>query len=122
MSDSMNPKIEYDLEGLTIYYGEKGKGYLIASVQGNSTYAIFDRGGNNKYLGSFSIDAGAIDGVEETDGLDVCSLPLGANYPHGILVVQDGLNYDDMSLSAQNFKIVPWDRIAGLFKPQLLLR
>jgi 3-phytase len=122
MSDSMNPKIEYDLEGLTIYYGEKGKGYLIASVQGNSTYAIFDRGGNNNYLGSFSIDAGAIDGVEETDGLDVCSLPLGASYPHGIFVVQDGFNYDDMSLSAQNFKIVPWDKIAALFKPHLIFR
>ncbi len=122
MSDSLNPKIVCDLEGLTIYYGEKRNGYLIASVQGNSTYALFEREGNNRYIGSFSIGAGIIDGVEDTDGLDVSSSPLGTLYPHGILVVQDGFNYDAEKLTTQNFKIMAWQKIAALFNPGLIIR
>ena len=55
--------ITADAEGLTIYYGENGAGYLLASSQGDSSYAAFSREGNNDYLGSFVIDDG-IDGVE----------------------------------------------------------
>ncbi len=79
--------IAADVEGLTIYYGEDGNGYLIASSQGDNTFAIYDRAGANSYLGSF-----AIDGVEESDGADVINVPLGDNYPAGLLVVQDGSN------------------------------
>lgn len=78
---------EADIEGLTIYYGEEGNGYLLASSQGDNTFAIYDRAGSNSYLGSF-----AIEGVEESDGADITNLPLGDNYPAGLLVVQDGSN------------------------------
>ncbi|MDY7024078.1 MAG: phytase, partial [Cyanobacteriota bacterium] len=37
-----------DLEGLILYYGDNGEGYLIASSQGDSSYGLFDRAGNNK--------------------------------------------------------------------------
>jgi len=120
LSDSLNPRIVYDLEGLAIYYGSKpGKGYLIASVQGNFTYALFEREGENRYLGSFSIGERNIDSAEETDGLEVTALSLGEKFPHGALVVQDGFNYDADSLVNQNFKIVPWESIARLFVPNL---
>jgi len=39
-----------DVEGLTIAYGSDGKGYLIASSQGNSTFAIYRREGDNTYV------------------------------------------------------------------------
>ncbi|MDJ0678707.1 MAG: phytase [Xenococcaceae cyanobacterium MO_167.B52] len=79
--------ITADVEGLTIYYGEDGNGYLLASSQGNNTFAIYDRAGSNSYLGSF-----AVEGVEESDGADIINVPLGDSYPAGLLVVQDGSN------------------------------
>ncbi|MBE9045634.1 phytase [Pleurocapsales cyanobacterium LEGE 10410] len=76
-----------DIEGLTIYYGEDGNGYLLASSQGDNTFAIYDRADSNSYLGSF-----AIEDVEESDGADITNVPLGEDYPAGLLVVQDGSN------------------------------
>ena len=81
------PSLVPDVEGLTIYYGEDGNGYLAASSQGNNTFAIYDRAGSNSYLSSF-----AVEGVEESDGVDVTNVPLGEDYPAGLLVVQDGSN------------------------------
>jgi 3-phytase len=121
LSDSLNPNIVYDLEGLAIYYGkEPYQGYLLASVQGNNSYALFERKEENRYLGSFYIGTDITDGTEDTDGLEVTSSALGSMYPNGILVVQDGYNYEGDSLATQNFKIIPWERIAGLFNPALL--
>ena len=81
------PSLVPDVEGLTIYYGEDGNGYLVASSQGNNTFAIYDRADSNSYLGSF-----AVEDVEESDGTDLTNVPLGEDYPVGLLVVQDGSN------------------------------
>ncbi|MGK7951779.1 MAG: phytase [Xenococcaceae cyanobacterium] len=81
------PSLVPDVEGLTIYYGEDSNGYLLASSQGDSTFAIYDRAGSNSYLEKF-----AIDNVEESDGADVINLPLGDKFSAGLLVVQDGSN------------------------------
>jgi 3-phytase/alkaline phosphatase D len=126
------PHITADLEGLTIYYGANGAGYLIASSQGDSSYAVFSREGTNEYLGSFVVGpAGGIDGAEETDGLDVVSLPLGTAFPQGLLVVQDGsdspqvIGLDDDGAEVQNFsanfKFVPWQNVASAFTPALAI-
>lgn len=115
-----NPAIEYDIEGLAIYKLSNGEGYLLASSQGNDSYAIFERMPPNKYLGSFKIvDGNTTDGTQETDGLDVTSMPLGKNYPAGLLVVQDGKNKESGLSVAQNFKLIRWDSIAVKFKPIL---
>lgn len=120
-SDTSNSYIIYDIEGLTIYYASNEKGYLIASVQGNNSYAIFKRSGNNKYLGSFSIVDGTTDGVQDTDGIDVCNLNLGEQFSKGLFIAQDGENIDGSSEAAQNFKVVKWEKIANLFEPPLLM-
>lgn len=57
----------------------------------------------------FNTDLG-IDGVSETDGLDVTSVNLGEPWHQGMLVVQDGRNR--MPVENQNFKYVPWSDIA----------
>ncbi len=115
MSDTTNPNIAYDIEGLTIYDAGNGKGYLIASSQGNYSFAVFKREGNNEYITSFSItDANGIDRVEETDGIDVISTGLGPKFPSGLFVAQDGFNYDHDTLVNQNFKLVPWEHISKL--------
>jgi len=113
-----------DVEGLTIYYAADGKGYLLASSQGDSTYAVFTRAGNNDYLGNFAIGAaGGVDSVEESDGADVINVPLGSQFPSGLLVVQDGSNdpavvvNDDGEIEniSSNFKFVPWENVANAF-------
>ena len=104
-----------EVEGLAIYYSSETEGYLIASNQGNDSYTVYDRAGNNEYLGKFQIEANdelKIDDVNDTDGIEVVSAPLGKNFPHGVFVAQDGENIDPDE--NQNFKLVPWERIADV--------
>jgi 3-phytase len=115
-----NPFIEYDIEGLAIYKLSNGEGYLLASSQGNDSYAIFERKPPNNYLGSFRIvDGYTTDGSQETDGIDVTSMPLGKNYPAGLFVAHDGENEESGLSAPQNFKLIRWDSIALKFNPVL---
>lgn len=115
LSSEENANIKFDIEGLTIYPTDSINGYLIASSQGNYSYAVFERQGINKYLGSFRIKDGEIDGVEETDGIDVTNISLGEKFPKGMFVVQDGYNYENEKLVSQNFKYISWEDIEKLF-------
>lgn len=105
-----NEFIRYDIEGLAIYHSSD-KNYLLASIQGNFTYAIFELGETDRYISSFKISDGLFDGVQETDGIDLTSFPINTSYPKGMLVVQDGFNYDGDSLVSQNFKYISWKDI-----------
>lgn len=99
--------IRADVEGMAIYRTGPRSGYLVVSSQGDYSYAVYDRSGDNAFLGRFRIGAGAgVDGAAETDGLDVTPVNLGPDFPEGLLVVQDGFN--DPKGSKQNFKIVDW--------------
>lgn len=103
-----------DVEGVAIYYGANGTGYVIVSSQGSNDYAVYRREGKNEYVGRFSVvsnGVAGVDGASETDGLDVVSTPLGPAFPYGVLVVQDGRNLSPPE--KQNFKLVPWERIAA---------
>lgn len=96
-----------DIEGLSLYLGKEGR-YLIASSQGNDSYAVYDAD-NYQFRGRFRVGAnGAIDGSQETDGLETTSVALGPDFPSGLLVVQDGFNGAG---SPQNFKLVDWRHI-----------
>ncbi|WP_428740895.1 phytase [Tenacibaculum sp.] len=101
-----------DFEGVTLYDSGNGKGYLILSSQGNNSYAIFDRI-TNQYLGSFSLkDGGAIDGTNDTDGIDATSVNFGSQYPKGFFIAQDGANTQNKDSLHQNFKLVDWQKIS----------
>jgi 3-phytase len=119
-TENDNLFIKYDLEGLAIYNYSGRDGYLIASSQGNNSYAVFERKPPNQYIGSFKIgDGQATDGTQETDGIDVTSAPLGINFPSGLFVTQDGDNVDNGVTNSQNFKLIRWDSIAVRFNPPL---
>lgn len=117
-------RITADVEGLTIYQDKNGKGYLLASSQGDNTFVAYERQGDNGYVGRFRVapDAsgapGAVDGSEECDGAAVLNAPLGSGYPHGLLVVHDGFNAPDETgedgevRTNTNFKYVDWDDVA----------
>ena len=99
-----------NVEGLALVYGADGAGYLIASSQGNNTYALYRRG-DNAYAGSFVIGAGnGIDAVSDTDGIDATTASLGPAFPQGVFVAQDGKNDG----GNQNFKLVPWQLVPKL--------
>jgi 3-phytase len=110
-STKSNKNIRYDIEGLALLPPH----YLIASSQGNFSYAIFDLE-KQSYITSFSISKDKVDGVQETDGLEVCPVSLGETFPKGILVVQDGFNFDGETKQNQNFKIIDLEKIISLLR------
>jgi 3-phytase len=128
-----------DVEGLTIYYGVGGAGYLIASSQGaahgknpvpipelDDSFAVFAREGDNRYLGSFRLVANTakgIDAVQECDGADVTSVSL-PGFPGGLLITQDGYNDDNFGggPSNTNMKFTPWESVARGFPGGLQAR
>ena len=118
---SDNESIVADIEGLAIYKASNGEGYLIASSQGNFSYSIFERKAPNKYIGSFYIGDGIMDGAEETDGIEVCNIPLNSTFSKGIFIVQDGINKDGNTSASQNFKYIKWEDIASQFSPALII-
>jgi 3-phytase len=108
-----NKALKDDLEGVGIYDLGGGRGYIVVSSQGNNTYAVYRRDGDHAYLGSFAViadGARGIDGISETDGLDVTSRNLGPGFEHGAMIAQDGRNM--LPVENQNFKFVPWSTIA----------
>ena len=96
-----------DIEGLAL-----AGDFLVASSQGNSRFAVLQRQPPHRVLGSFSIDDGRIDGVQETDGIAASTFSSSA-FPRGLLVVQDGVNTDPTA--HQNFKLVELGQILDHF-------
>jgi 3-phytase len=98
-----------DVEGLAIA-GDR----LYASSQGSSDFTVYQRVGN-RFLGRFRVTGhGAVDGCEDTDGIDATTRPLGPAFPAGLFVCQDGYNLNRAGLPVrQNFKLVPLQRAVG---------
>jgi 3-phytase len=112
--DTTKGNLTSEVEGLALYYINKTEGYLIASNQGNNTFTVHNRTGDNEYIGRFSIiadDVLGIDAVEDTDGIEVINVPLGKAFPYGVFIAQDGKNANPDE--NQNFKLVPWENIAN---------
>lgn len=109
-----------DVEGVSIWRGAAGEGWVVASAQGEDRYVVYDRKAPYTPRGSFSIlanEALGIDGVTHTDGLDVFSGAL-PGFPRGLLMVQDDANPNKGE--NQNFKLVSWaDVEAALGLPEL---
>ena len=98
-----------DVEGLAIYSGLDGNGYLIVSSQGNNTFKIYERDGTNRFVATIDPVRGKFGDVQDTDGIAVSSRPLPPLFPKGLFIAQDGRN----SPATQNFKLFAWEDIAG---------
>lgn len=115
LSDDLN----HDIEGLALYHGRDGTGYLLASCQGAGVFSVYRREGDHAYLGTFRVGGNAakgIDDVSNTDGIDVTAASLGSLFPNGLFVAHDGANSDG---DETNFKFVAWEQIAKAFTPSL---
>ena len=103
-----------DVEGMSLYARDDGTGYLVVSSQGSSRYAVYDRRAPHELLAVLKIvdhPAGKVDGVSDTDGLDISHQALGPAFPQGLMVVQDGFN--SLPQAHQNFKLVDWRDVAA---------
>jgi 3-phytase len=101
-----------DVEGVALYDNGEQQ-YLIASSQGNDSYAVYDAASPYDFRGRFRIGASetsGVDGAQETDGIEANSAAMGERFPLGIFVVQDGFNAPIGT--SQNFKVVDWRDIA----------
>lgn len=108
--------LQADTEGLALYDGARGR-YLVVSSQGNDSYVVLDAAPPHRLRGAFRIGLNAelgIDGTSETDGLEVTAQALGAAYPQGLLVVQDG--HKHLPDGPQNFKLVDWRDVAAALR------
>jgi 3-phytase len=106
-----------DVEGLAIYEASHGRGYLIASSQGADDFQVYRRA-SGRYVGTFDVEDGAaVDGVSNTDGIEVTNVGLAPPFGSGMFVAQDG----DNPGANQDFKLVTWRRIARAFDPPLLI-
>jgi 3-phytase len=103
--------ITEEIKGLTIYAAANGEGYLLAADETGSSFLVYERAGDQAYVGMFNIGAGdGVDAVDEPNALDVVSLPLGDAFPAGLLVSADDANSDPDE--DNNFKMVAWDAVA----------
>lgn len=106
--------LQADIEGLGLYHGAQ-QSYLVISSQGNDSYVVLDAAAPYRVRGVFRIGlnaAAGIDGVSETDGLEVSSANFGGAFSDGLLVVQDGRKR--LPQGKQNFKFVAWRDIQPL--------
>jgi len=99
-----------DVEGLAIWDDGTDR-YLVASAQGVHRAAIYRLEGDMvpNCIAQVEIAAGSVDGVTETDGLDVTAQPVGPDYPMGLLVMMD----DQNAGFTTNFKLISWQEIAA---------
>ena len=102
-----------DVEGLAIAPEGTDGGWLIASSQGDNSYAVYRLPGM-ALAGRFRIAQGEFGSVEDTDGIALALGDFGPAFPGGLFVAQDGKNQP----SAQNFKLVPWATVTGTVKPR----
>jgi 3-phytase len=84
---------------------------------------IVDRQGRHEHLGIFQVD-----GVRETDGIDVVNVGLGRDFPFGMLVVHNGAAPEPANTDPINgfeydgstqWKFVRWEEVAGTFPKKL---
>jgi 3-phytase len=113
-----------DAEGVTVVDEGNGAGYVIVSSQGSNSYNVYDRAAPYAFRGAFVIGDGRnaagdpVDGVENTDGIDVTAANLGPAFPGGVFIAQDGRNVEGAAKTKanQNFKLVPWPTIRDALK------
>jgi 3-phytase len=103
-----------DAEGVDVYYGPRGVGYVIVSSQGDNTYTVYATAGRNKALGTFRIKGRGVDEINGSDGLAVTHRAVG-RFTNGMLVTHDEPETGpdvDPDRDATNFSYVHWSAIA----------
>lgn len=108
-----------DLEGLALWYGADGRGWLIASIQGASRFHVYERAPPNRLVAVVDPAAHAqLGDVEETDGIAVEGFGLAPPFERGLFVAQDGV----VAGGTQRFLYYAWPDVAGGALPSVPAR
>jgi 3-phytase len=92
-----------DREGIGIFTRPDGTGYLVCTDQlkGNSEYHLYKREGEPGRPHDHSRLLGVVrGGADETDGLEVVSVPVGPRFPRGLMIT--------MNSGPKNFLVFDW--------------
>jgi 3-phytase len=92
---------------LAIYSLPGGKGYLLVSNQESNNFKVYERTGAHKFLGTF-----AVEGAEDTDGIDVSNASLGHRFPQGLFACHTSRGNCPVLL-------VAWEAVAQAIPPGL---
>ena len=93
-----------DNEGISIYTGEKGSGYILVSDQQANRFNIYTRQGSKTNPHDHKLIKSVETATKESDGSEVTSYPLGDTFSHGLFVAMS----DD-----KTFQYYRWEDIAG---------
>ena len=116
-----NNALKAGMAGLAIYYGANGDGYLITALPDDSSFALFERSGDNRYIDTFAVDQ-----ANGTISVEVTNVAIGSQYPTGLLIVQDSSGVasavgEGVTQQATSFKFVPWENVVGALTQPLLV-
>jgi 3-phytase len=103
-----------DREGLGIYALSNGTGYIVSvdQLRGESVFHVYRREGEPGRPHDHSKEVMTFRGhADSTDGLDVTSIPLGPDFPDGLVVAMNSVG--------RNFRYYRWQDIAAGAKPAL---
>lgn len=93
-----------DNEGIAIYKTKGNKGYILVSDQGVKQLKVYNRTGKAGAPNQHPLLATIKYSANQTDGIDVVSVPLNSDFKHGLLVAMS----DD-----KTFHFYRWEDIAG---------
>ncbi|MCX2585469.1 phytase [Pedobacter sp. MR22-3] len=93
-----------DNEGIAIYKTPGNKGYILVSDQGARQLKVYGRTGKDGAPNQHPLLSTLKYAANQTDGIDVVSVPLNADFKHGLLVAMS----DD-----KTFHFYRWEDLAG---------
>jgi len=93
-----------DNEGMAIYKTPGNKGYILVSDQGAGQLKVYDRVARKNTAHPHPLLTTIKYSANQTDGIDVVSVPLNKDFKHGLLVAMS----DD-----KTFHFYRWEDIAG---------
>lgn len=79
-------EVKGDHEGLSIYYGKNGDGYIILSDQQANRFLVYSRKGSGRHSHHHQLIQIVNSQTQESDGSDIIHLPLNQMFPKGMFV------------------------------------
>ncbi|KAL8321732.1 hypothetical protein RB593_004028 [Gaeumannomyces tritici] len=108
-----------EVEGVTLVTGKRpDQGYILASNQGVSSFAVYRRAEPHEYVTTFQVVRsadGRVDAVSNTDGITAVGKALGPDFPRGLVVVHDDANELPGGGASEDasFKLISLEKILG---------